>query len=416
MALKDLWNAFAGKTQAEQQNDAGNTSIVDTLFSAIRAADINLDKYSRIPLSGIAALGPVFGRLPEAVRSIVKIASPRKGAGERLYVAVNPKAIAGILDGNSQGITGNIMQYNGQGKRVIAGRMRFQEVGPNIPGVSAIPFDPVTLAIAAALIRIEKKLDDLQKAAEEILQFLKLEKQSRQRGNLNMLSEILQEYKQNPQNEKMCALRNVEVQTIKRDAHHDILFYQERIARELNAQQAIHVDSAAQKMLDSISDEFFEYQLACYLYAFSTNLDLMLQKCLDAKTLDAAAQRLDDCSLRYSQLYNDCHKQIANYQDTTLEKQLVDGLGIVAKSLGNAIGRLPVLRDGQVDEMLINAGNALKENTTLQAQKKLEKFAPLADSRIEPFAQNVRTLNLSYNHDKGMLTDGEALYVLQQTE
>jgi hypothetical protein len=310
-----------------------------------------------------------------------------------------------------KGHSGNILGPDNK----IVGRMRFQQLDglPLTTNTSTvIPFNPMTMAVAAALINIDKKLDALQEKAEEILQFLKLEKQSRQRGNLNMLAEITEEYKRDCHNEKMCALRVVAVQDIKREAHQDILFYEEQIGRELRKQRAIHGVQIAQNLLDAVMNEFYEFQLASYLYAYASFLEVMLQKNLEAAS--AVAKKMESHAKKYSKLYSECRSQIANYQRSAIEAQLIGGLGSAAKTIGQAMASVPVLSKGPVDEALISVGESLGQYNEDTVSKKLETFAPLEDSCMQPFIENTRRLDLLYRRLDSMITDGENLYILAE--
>ena len=95
---------------------------------------------------------------------------------QKLYIGLNPKNVAGYMTENEFGTVGNIMQIKPNGQPVIAGRMRYKSIDNlKITETTAtkIPFDPMMMVVAVALINIEKKLDNIQKSVEEILQFLK---------------------------------------------------------------------------------------------------------------------------------------------------------------------------------------------------------------------------------------------------
>lgn len=98
--------------------------------------------------------------------------------------------------------------------------MRFKTLDTGVPvkqvNEMTMPFNYMDAVIAAGLVQINRKLDALQAKADEILHFLKLEKQTRQRGNLNMLAEIFDEYKENYRDSQQCLLRAVAVQEIKK--------------------------------------------------------------------------------------------------------------------------------------------------------------------------------------------------------
>ena len=313
------------------------------------------------------------------------------------------------------GFSGNITGIKPQGGTGIVGRMRFDLLENGVPATrtmnTVVPFDPMTMAVAAALICVNQKLDALQEKAEEILQFLKSEKRSVQRGNLNMLAEIMEEYKRDCNNEKMCAARFIEVQAIKREAHRDILFYQEQIAGKLKDQKAFHVAQKAQELLDAVMAEFYEYQLACYLYAYSSFMEMMLQKNYGAAS--SVAEKMEACAKKYAELYEQCRAQIASYQRSAIETQLLGGLGNAAKSVGQKIASVPILSKGPVDEALISAGESLGKLNRDAVAKKLEAFAPLEDSRMMVFIENTRRMDLLLNRPEAMLTDGENLYIMK---
>lgn len=420
MGLKDAIKALSGK-QPETEHEIKEAAI-QALFSSenfpiIRPAQVDMSQYRKVPLLGIAALGAAFATIPSAARTITQTVTTSISTKETLFVGINPKGIAGFLRANQHGTVGNIMQINEQGKQVIVGRMRFKPLEGGLPVTQTtktmVPFDPMTLVIAAALFSIDQKLAKLQQKAEEILQFLKLEKQSRQRGNLNMLAEILDEYKQNCSDDNLCSLRNTEVQTIRREAQQDMLFYQEQIASQLQAQKALHGKQSAHSLLEAVMAAFCEYQLAGYLYGFATFLDIMLRKEFASAVISAAARKIAEHKERYDGLYAQCHAQMDAYQRTSLESQLLGGLGNAAKSIGQKMAATPVLKRGPVDEALINAGESLGNINRGAIAKRMSAFAQLEDSKMGAFIENLGALDALCNRADAMLTDGENLYILE---
>ena len=75
----------------------------------------------------------------------------------------------------------------------------------------------------------EQKLDKIQESVENVLRFLELEKQARQRGNLRKLAEIADDYKVYCEDETFCNSRNQIVQQIQVNALQDIEFYHENM-------------------------------------------------------------------------------------------------------------------------------------------------------------------------------------------
>ena len=121
-----------------------------------------------------------------------------------------------------------------------------------------------------------------------------------------------------------------------------MLFYQEQVSRRLQEQSALHDSQAVRGMLNAVTDEFREYQLSCYLYAFSTFLDVVLQGALRRCNAQAASDKLQTYGQRYTQLYDRCRAQLEGYQKSAVDVCLLrDGLGNVAKTVGKALPTSP---------------------------------------------------------------------------
>ena len=139
----------------------------------------------------------------------------------------------------------------------------------------------------------------------------------------------------------------------------------------------------------------------------------MLQRTFDKAILDGVTEKMIDMAKRYEALYSDCHSQIAKYHRSSIEAQIVGGIGVAAKGLGKAIAAVPVIRDGPVDEALISAGNSIGKYNREAVQKKLQVFETFETDRMAPFIENLQTANLLYNEENAMITDGVHLYLLQ---
>ena len=414
MAIRDVLKNLTGKKESAEQP---NALLSCDQFPIIHASDVELSRYRKIPLAGIAALGGAFSQMPLAARTITQSVETTVPFGRQLFVGIPPDVPNGFLRLYGNGISGNVLRINEQGKSVVAGRIRFQPIGSQLPvtetTATTIPFDPTTLVIAAAMFRVEQKLTALQEKAEEILQFLSLDKQAKQRGNLSMLNETLEEYKLNCNNEVFCSGRSQTVLSIRKEAYQDLIFYQDRIAQKLRDQKLVHDSQKVQLLLDSLVSEMTEYQLACYLYSFSTFLDIMLQKAFHTDALQAAADRIHDQAQKYDELYSECHAQIANYQRSSINAKLLGGLGNAARHAGQKLADLPLISKTPVDEALTSAGEALIRHNKEALVQKLEQMIPLKDHRTQLFEDNLHTLDLMHNQPNGMLTDGENLYILE---
>ena len=202
-------------------------------------------------LDNLAGLGNGFAVVGATIAEAVQSAPSTEG----LYRCVFPKGVTGHLaefkDGS--GYLGTI--YNQHG---IAGQARWIPV----EGAStAMAINPVTLAIAVAMLRMDKKLSDIQKVQNEIHDFLYDDKESKLEGSFNALVGIMDQYRFNSDNDIWKHGKFTEVSAIKTRAGSDIIFYRKEIMKALQKQRVIHSYQDADKVKSELEKLFKYYQL-----------------------------------------------------------------------------------------------------------------------------------------------------------
>ena len=421
MGLKEAWHGLIGKSEKNELLTTEKEAIIQqiaeaNLFPIVKIPETNLDKYKKIPISGLAALGAAFSKIPDTARTITQTKSTSVALKETLFTAINPKGVSGFLKANEYGTDGNIIQVNEQGKQVIAGRMRFKPID-NLPlnetYSMTIPFDPTLMVVAVAVMAIEQKLDKIQESIESILQFLELDKQATQRGNLKKLAEIAEDYKMYCEDKTFCVNRNITVQSIQTQSLADIEFYREKISSHLKKQKSIHLSSNSDSLMYNVIREFAEYQLSCYLYSYCAFMDTMLRTDFSSKNLNQCKNRMLALAKEYDALYSDCYSQIKKYQRNSIDSRIVDGVGTAIKGLGKAVGTIPIIKDKKFEESLIEVGKKIDDKNACVIDRKLEIIEEFQDNRTSYFIDNLSSIDLMYNGENALLTDGENVYVLQ---
>ncbi|MBC3803342.1 hypothetical protein GH808_02655 [Acetobacterium fimetarium] len=381
-------------------------------YPAVLKDEVALEKCTKLPLTSIAALGAAFATLPAAFRTVTQ--TIETGGMEGYYNAIFPQGVVGELvkakDGT--GFRGLIQGANGQ----FAGQPVFVPATGNTVTMSTrIPFDPLPLVIAVALISIEKKLDDILETQQEIFEFLKQKEKSKLRGNLNILEDVLNNYKYNWDNEKYKTSKHMQVQEIKREAEHSIIFYRERVVKKMNTKINnpffIHHDLDVKGKLEEVRVELKEYQLALYLYAFSTFLEVMLLENFDSAYLDSTAHKIEDYSYQYREIYTKCYNQIEEYANTSINSYLLNGLATINKFAGDAVAMIPVVSDSQIDETLIEASNQMEKFHSKKTEQTMKQFESNQSSCVRPFVENISTVSRLYNQPMELLFDQENIYL-----
>lgn len=391
-------------SNSEIINVIGEMDFAD-YFTVEEISESELNKAKKISLTDIASLGAVFSQIPEVAQAIVATITDDPTKMDKLYRGIWPKGADGKLAFKDGVTRGAILHKNEQGKNVIVARMKFEPVDGDLP------INPTMIAIAVALMEINKKLDGIQSSIDEVLRFLETDKQAKQRGNLRILAEIMEDFKRKGNDADFCKSRNLTVQEIQRDARQDIEFYKTRIETAVKEKKTFHSQKDVREYVGSITTSFAEYQLACYLYAYSAFLDTVLRKDFEEGSIDSCRNRITRIAEDYDALFRECHTQIASYQRSSVGNKMVGGIGKTAGTLGKAIRNIPVVEKGPVDELLLNAGDALRDANKETVKAQVNNLEVLENNRMGDFLNGIGIVGALCNRKSAMITDGTSLYV-----
>ena len=133
--------------------------------------------------------------------------------------------------------------------------------------------NPYAMMIALAVTAVTKKLDGIEAVQQDIIEFLQLKEKAKLKGNVAVLQEILAEYRYNLDNEKYKNNKHIQVQEIKRDAEQSIILSRQQIEKKANRRKLLQGDKAVREKIEQIEKNFQDYELALYMFSFSSFLD-----------------------------------------------------------------------------------------------------------------------------------------------
>jgi|GEM_PF-43142 len=408
------------KTETPRDIDSKIINVINAMdfsdgFAVEEISERALNKAKKIPLSNLVLLGTAFAELPEAARTTVTTVA-RETMMKDLYVGIRPAKATGEM-AYKDGVTlGHFTRKTDQGKKVIEARMRFKPidaVSEKDTITTVKPLDPTMVAVAVALMEISKKLDGIQSSIDEVLRFLETDKQAKQRGNLQTLAEIMEDFKRKGNDADFCKSRNHTVQEIQRDARQDIEFYKTRIETAVKEKKTFHSQKDVREYVGSIMTSFAEYQLACYLYAYSAFLDTVLRKDFVEGSIDSCRNKITRIAEDYDALFRECRAQIASYQRSSVGNKMVGGIGKTADTLGKAIRSIPVIEKGPVDELLLDAGGVLRDANKDTVKTQVNNLEILENNRMGDFLNGIGVVGALCNRKSAMITDGTSLYVFE---
>ena len=361
--------------------------------------DVAIQEYVKVPIGDLSAMGAAFASIAPAFQNIVQNTAS-SGVGEKLYKMIIPNGVHGAVNS-----VGNITNASGK----IVGRARFVEVGTSA-ATTVAKINPAVMLMAVAISAVTKKLGQIEEAQKDIIEFLQLKEKAVLKGNIAVLQEILGEYKYNWDNDKYKNNKHIQVQEIKRDAEQSIIFCRDQIENKVSKKGLLHSDRDVKAKIQKILYEFKDYELAMYIFAFSSFLEAMLLENFDAGYLNAVTNRIKLYAGQYHDLHETCYRMIEGYSKTSIEAFALKGVAGLNRALGKGIAKIPKISDGQIDENLIEVGDRVQSFSDKRTEDTMELFAHEHCTCVDPFIDNINAVNMIYNEPMELLFDSENVY------
>lgn len=412
MGLFDIFKKQADNEDKSLANTAPQSNnLIENAEYMLAEVNVDLSKADKveIPINGLVALGSGVASMLPQLRTITRTITQ---SDDSLYRCVIPKGVNGWLAKDKLGNNlGTVMNENG-----IVAQARWVKADPVVTKITEkLPVDPTKLMMAAALAEIEKKLDNIIEMEKLILSFLEEDKEAKIEGDLKTLTTIVKEYKFNWDNATYTATHHQVAADIKRDAEANMIFYQKQVANTLKENRVLVLQQDVDSTRDNLIKKFRYYRLSLYLYAFSSFVEVMLQGKYEQGYIDQVRQDIIDRSDKYQETYDACYKQLANLTGSSVEHFLLKGLGTAGKALGNLIGSIPVIKDGQVDEWLVENGSYLEKNGDNYGVEALKRFETIRDSGSGLFVENLAHMNRVFNQTGEIYIGKDTVYLVNST-
>ena len=363
-----------------------------SLCPVLEESKVGVSDYTKLPMSRLAALGTAFEPLAAAVQTAVS------GAGG-----------SGLYYVDTAGKT--MFQMNGTNNFIGS----LKTVGGMVGGgqVQMIPFacDPTMLFMAAALANIDKKLDTIKEMQQEMMDFLIRKEKSELKGNLNFLYDVFNNYKYNWDNDRYKSSNHTMVLHVRKEAEAKIILYREQIIAKVNKKSLIHSDKMVDKQLQAVQDQFKDYQLALYMLAFSSFLDVMLLGNYNKEYLSGISAKLDDYSIKYKELYTQCYEEIFEYSSSSVESSIQKKISKTTSAVGKFAEKIPVIEKTQIDETLIARGDKLDDKVTEKVHGQMKQLIEQQGNFVRPFIDNIDAINRLNNDPVQLVVDKDNLYI-----
>ena len=354
--------------------------------------EIDLKRYNKIPLGKISALGIGMTSLTTAITN-----AATEGAGTGLYWVSVPDGKSLVHFKHENAYMGSIKGPNGG-------------VGGGQARLNQLPCDPTMVFMAATMYCIHMKLDAIQETQEEILQFLEQKEKAELRGNILILSDIIDKYQYNWYNTQFLTNNHMKVIDIKQKSEQSILFAQTRIRSILGKKKIVQISTDVSTKVRKLNLAFEDYQLALYTYAMSLYVETMLLKNFDKGYMYSVAAKIEQYSIAYREMYTDCYNMLLQLEDKSIDNIVLGGFGRISKAAGEAIAKVPVISKSELDENLIAIGDIIEESDESIRKAKLSALVSKQSSYVSPFVDNIKMIGELHDKPLNLLFDKENLY------
>lgn len=122
--------------------------------------------------------------------------------------------------------------------------------------------------------------------------------------------------------------------------------------------------------------------------------------------------KIEKYSLEYRDTFNSCSEYLESIVKNSISKTALQGLGVVENALGNFINSIPLVKEGQVDEWLINNASQHKDAAQEIEKKIVEQFSAVSNPGTRVFIERLDEMNRIYNHTEQIFFDDKRIYLV----
>lgn len=275
-----------------------------------------------------------------------------------------------------------------------------------------MPINPATMMMAVALFSIEQQLGKIAEMEKQILSFLEIEKQSEIEADIETLLKIITKYKHNWDNECFVVSNHKLVLDVQRTARKNMLAYQKKVVGILNSKQMIVAQTKVYSTLKNLQKKFKYYRLSLYTFGLASLIEIMLSGNFNEENIHVIKSEIEKLSIDYRELFTQCSSFLEKMSKTTIETQLLEGIGTASNAVGKLIGCIPIVKEGPIDEFFQDNGICLKRNAIGMAKDVIASFAEISNPDTGIFIEKMDDIIQIYNHTTEICFDDTYIYLI----
>ena len=381
------------------------SAMTEELLLDVRTEAIPKDRSIAMPIAQLSTLGAGVSSLIPALNTVTTTTTmnvsglyqlANKGTGYTLKVAKN---------GNFWGAF-----------KTAEGGSKMAQLAAADPisatNTIALNANPAMIMMSVALFSIEKELGNIADMEKQILSFLQIEKESEIEADVITLNEIITKYKHNWDNEHYIASNHKMVLDIQRTARKNMISFQKNVAEALNSKKLIVAQGQVNNTLKDLQKKFKYYRLSLYTFSLSSFVEIMLSGNFKEENIETSIKEVRKNTDKYRELFGECSIFLEKLSKSSLESNVLKGLGTASDVMGKFIGSIPKIKEGQVDEFLQEAGGKLKTNALGISNEVIESFAEVSNPNTGVFMQKMEDMIRIYDKTTDICFDNKNIYLI----
>lgn len=376
-------------------------SMTDNVLLDVRT-DISQSKSLSMPIAQLSTLGAGVASLLPAFRTVAQTSTV---AAEGLYRI--PNAVIG--DTLKAAKSGNFWpSFKNSNK--LAQLQKVESIQSTNSMV--MPIDPATMMMAVALFSIEQQLGNIAEMQKKILSFLEIEKESEIEADIETLSNIIEKYKHNWDNEQFISSNHKMVIDIQRTARKNMVSYQKKVRDVIKEKKLLVLQNKIKTTLDELMKDFKYYRLSLFTFSMSSLIEIMLSGNFKEENILSIKEEIQKLSFAYRDIYGECSVYLEGMEKSSVESNLLKGVSATSKAVGKFIGSIPKIKDGQIDERLQEAGEHVSDKAKAIKTDSIAAFAEMSNPGTSLFTEKMDDLIFVYNQTTDICFDSNNIYLI----
>ncbi|MGL5258749.1 MAG: hypothetical protein ACRC7V_01445 [Lachnospiraceae bacterium] len=379
--------------------------LSNDLLAEVRV-NINSKNTVILPIAELATLGVGISSLVPSFNTVTQTTTI---ATEGLFRIANA-AVGDTLKYSTK--TGNAW---GALKTATGGSKLVQlaEAGPlSVRTQTATAFNPATIMMAAALYSIEKQLGEIVETQKQIVFHLEIKDEANVEGELETLTEIINNYKYNWDNQVYVQSSHKMVMDIKRKARSNMLAYQKKVVEIVSTKKFLVAQYQVNSISSDLEKKFKYYRLSLYTFSMASLMEIMIGCNYAEEYIEGIKEEIKKMSDNYRELFEKSSLFLEKVQTSAVEANVLKGIGTAGKNVGKFIGNIPLAKEGPVDEFLLDSGAHLKKSVMKMEKKIVHQFAALSNPGTRVFVEKMESIIQIYNHTAQICFDSKHIYLI----